>query len=75
MPFFASSMLEEIIKDISDLKYLQNEAAHFSIRSSLGMIGEGDNKVPYDYVAYRGNKTGGLSRKVKLTSSYTFSNK
>ena len=74
VPRLASSLLKNIIIDIKNLTYLQNQSTYFSLSASLGTIMEGKNKVPYNYVSYMNTNQNTLSRKVKLTSSYAFEN-
>ena len=78
-PNFASSMLKDIMDNIQKLQNIQQQAENtkrlFDISSSLGSYMEGNKSIPYNYVAYMNKKGGSISRKVKLTSSYTFSNK
>ena len=74
IPRLASSLLQNIITDINNLTYLQNQAANFSLSASLGSIMQGKQKVSYNYVSYMNSNQRILNRKVKLTSSYAFQN-
>ena len=64
VPHLASSQLQIIQKDLSNLLELKQNSLHFKISTSFGTIGE--NNIPYDYVAY---KNGMGAKAAKMTSS------
>ena len=64
VPHLASSQLQIIQKDLSNLLELKENSLHFKISTSFGSIDK--QGTSYDYVAY---KNGIGARKAKITSS------
>lgn len=73
IPIFASSMLSDLINNLSQLQELQNKSRTFSIQSSLSTVVKKGESVPYDYVTYiNSGRSNVAETRMRLTSSYGF---